>query len=142
MVKAHKGVDLSDTSGSEFGFRFIDKMSLMVKNLSEVSGLNFVLAATPSGPFSSRMAQTDVMNHPKAVVNGEGERVYYTESYKLRDSQEITLEHRITVESMFSPLMNGGCLSSLCIGEYNRDNLSYNMIKIMDSTEMQYLHFI
>jgi len=78
MVKAHKGVDLSDTSGSEFGFRFIDKMSLMVKNLSEVSGLNFVLAATPSGPFSSRMAQTDVMNHPKAVVNGEGERVYYT----------------------------------------------------------------
>lgn len=142
MVKAHTDVELTEKQGLDFGLRFIEKMGAMVKTLSDVSGLNFVLAAAPSNSFSNRMAQTDLMNHPKAVVNGEGENVFYTPSFRLRQSDGVTLEERINVESMFSPLMNGGSLSSFSLGEYTLDNISMNIIRIANTTDIQYLNFI
>jgi ribonucleoside-triphosphate reductase len=142
MVKAHIDLKMDEKSGLEFGLRFVEKMSSLVKQLGDVSGLNFVLASAPENSFSSKMAQTDLMNHPKAVVNGEGENVYYTHSYKLKQSSEITLEQRIEVESLFSPLMNGGSLASFNLGEYNTDNLSYNLARLLGNTEIQYFNFV
>ncbi|MBM3308977.1 MAG: anaerobic ribonucleoside-triphosphate reductase [Candidatus Altiarchaeales archaeon] len=142
VVKAHTDNELSEKSGLQFGLRFVEKMSLLVKQLGDVSGLNFVLASTPENSFSGKMAQTDLMNHPQAVVNGEGESVYYTESYKLRQSSEVTLEQCIEAESLFSPLMNGGSLASLNLGEYSADNLSYNLARLLGNTEIQYFNFV
>jgi ribonucleoside-triphosphate reductase len=141
MVKAHTGMEMHDKDGLEFGMRFVEKMSLMVKNLSDVSGLNFVLADATPDSFSTKMARTDLANHPKAVVNGEGESVYYTNSFRMRSSVKPAFEDCIGLESMFSPLMNGGSLSKLALHEMTPDAVSKAICDAVKNTEIQYLTF-
>jgi len=142
MIKAHTDLDLSDPQGMEFGRDFIEKMSFLTRKLGEASGLNFVLAASPENSSASRMAHIDFLNHPKAVVNGDGEDVYYTNSFRPAGTASMALEDLIRVESLFSPLMNGGSLSSFRLPHYTPDTLSLNMARIVQNTDIQYFNFL
>jgi anaerobic ribonucleoside-triphosphate reductase len=142
MVKAHTGQDYSEKQGFEFGISFIEKMQGLLKRLSESSGLNFVMAAVPFNSFSNRMARIDMANHPKALVQGGGEDVFYTDSFRPPVSLGLSMEDRMQVESVFSPLMNGGVLSSFSLDEWTPDALSFNIMKAITQTDIQYFNFV
>jgi len=142
MVKAHTDCDLSDEHGLDFATAFIQKMQETVKQLSDSSGLNFVMAAATSNSFSHRMASIDRANHPKAVVHGAGENVFYTNSFRLPDTSGISLDDSLRVESVFSPFMNGGVLSSFRLDDRTPDALSFNIMKVIANTSVQYFTFV
>ena len=141
MVKAHTDLSLTEDDGRDFAFRFMERMSSLVKNLSDVSGLKFVLTSIQSNSHSTRMAETDLVNHPKAVVSYYGPQPFYTSSFRPFED-EISVETLIETEGMFSPFMNGGHLTSLDLKDYSLDNLSFNLMRIAGNSEVQYLKFV
>ncbi len=120
MLKAFLGEELHESSNAwKFGLKVIKFMLDTAIEWSRETGLRWVITQTPAESTAYRFARLDKKYFPNAVVQGEGDSVYYTNSSHCRVSANIPLFERLKIEGAFHPLCNGGMMAHVWMGESN-----------------------
>jgi ribonucleoside-triphosphate reductase len=124
MLKFHLGEELHESKEAwKFGLRVVRFMTREVKKLD--SGHRYALVQTPAESCAHRLALIDLRQFGrKALVKGERRRkvVYYTNSSHLYVGARIPLWRRIKIESSFHPLVQGGAIMHVWLGEAEPDS--------------------
>ena len=145
MLKYHLGEELHESDNAwRFGLKVMKFMKNVVAEFREKTKLNFSLARTPAESSAYRLAQIDLRRYNgKAVVNGDGEFAYYTNSFHVRPSAAVPLWKRLKIEGSFHPLTDGGAMSHVWLGEANPNFEALNELtkKIALRTAIQYFAF-
>jgi len=144
-VKAHTGEELHESDNAwKFGLKAMKAMKDTVAQFREETKLNFTLARTPAESSAYRLAQIDLKKYgDKAVVNGENESAYYSNSFHTRPSADIPLWKKLTIEGAFHPLTDGGAMSHVYLSEKNPspEGIYELTKKIATKTAIQYFAF-
>jgi ribonucleoside-triphosphate reductase len=122
MLKAHVGVELHSEEAWRFGLKFIKHMVDRSTEFSQETGFRFGCIQTPAESCAYRLALIDrKLYGDKAVVQGDliNGSPYYTNSSHIRPSAAIPLLDRINIESSFHPLLRGGVILHVWLGENN-----------------------
>lgn len=125
MVKLLTGDEMHESNDSwKTGLRVIKHMSDKVDELKETTPHRWGMVQTPAESSSFRMAQLDLKNYPKKVyMQGDTKTgdVYYTNSSHINYSANIPLFDRLKMDSSFHPLVQGGAISHIWLGESEPD---------------------
>ncbi len=126
MLKVHTGKELHEGEDSwKFGLKVIKAMTDIAKEFSAETGARFVTSRTPAESCSYRLASIDLKEmNGKAAVQGDRAKkaVYYTNGNHVRPSADIPLFDRIRIESSFCPILMGGTMTHVWLGESNPDS--------------------
>ncbi len=119
MLQAYLGEELHESDEAwKFGLKVVKFMLDTAVEWSKESGLRWVITQTPAESTAYRFARLDRKYFgSKAIVRGEGNSIYYTNSSHCRVSAEIPLFDRLRIEGSFHPLCNGGMMAHVWIGE-------------------------
>ncbi|MEM5804339.1 MAG: anaerobic ribonucleoside-triphosphate reductase [Candidatus Aenigmatarchaeota archaeon] len=147
MVKAHTGKEIHESRDSwMFGLRVMKYLKDKVAKLREETGMNFALARTPAESCSHRLARIDYRRFgERAVVQGDKNTnsIYYTNSFQVRPSADVSLFQRLQLEGAFHPLTDGGAMSHAWLGERNPEPEALMKLtkKIATQTAIQYFAY-
>jgi len=122
MLKAHVGTELHNEYAWRFGLKFMRHMVERSNEFSEETGFRFGTLQTPAESCAYRLALIDrKLYGNKAVVQGDlvNGSPYYTNSSHVRPSAGIPLLDRINIEASFHPLLRGGVILHVWLGENN-----------------------
>ncbi|MBU5574896.1 MAG: anaerobic ribonucleoside-triphosphate reductase [Candidatus Aenigmarchaeota archaeon] len=123
MLKAHLGYELHESKDAwTFGLRVIKEMCDIAKEFNKTNeiGGHFAISRTPAESCSHRLAKIDFKEfNGRAIVQGDKNSgaIYYTNSTHIRPSAEISIWDRIKIESSFHPLLVGGAMLHIWLGE-------------------------
>ncbi|MBW3003182.1 anaerobic ribonucleoside-triphosphate reductase [Candidatus Woesearchaeota archaeon] len=125
MLKSLTGEELHENDSAwKLGLKIINFMSELVKEKQEETGQRWGMVQTPAESASWKFAELDLKNFgDKAVVQGnrESKDVFYTNSSQPNYSANIDLFKRLKIDSSFHPLIKGGVISHVFLGETNPD---------------------
>lgn len=130
------------------------------KHLTKTTGINIAFARTPAETTAQRFAVADLMNpqyseQAKTLVKGDPESainllgtttdlpVYYTNGTHVPPNSKISLPDRIRTESRFFPLVDGGNICHIWLGEHAPDprGLMDMTLNICKNTDLGYFAF-
>ncbi len=161
MVQYHYGKQMHEDRGAlRLAVRAMTEMELYVKELSNREGLNISFSRTPAETVAQRFAVADLLNEEfraKAmkVVKGDLERallmiedtrdlpVYYTNGTHVPPNADISLAERINIEHIFFPIVDGGDIMHIFLGEGYPDprGIKSLAMKIATKTQTGYFAF-
>ncbi len=147
MVKFHVGEEIHESKRAWiFGLKVMKHMKDVVAKFRDETGMNFALARTPAESTANRLAEIDKrMYGNKAIVQGDPgtNSTYYTNSFHVRPSANVSLFKRMKVEGSFHPLTDGGAMSHVWFGEAhpNPEAVMELTKKIALKTAIQYMAF-
>ncbi|MCQ5377602.1 MAG: anaerobic ribonucleoside-triphosphate reductase [Candidatus Methanomethylicia archaeon] len=125
-----------DPSAQKLALKVLIEMDKIRKSYSEATGKKFSIARTPAESAAQRFAVTDLIHYPKLareLVKGDIERalpmlnetkdvpVYYTNGAHVNVSASLPLDQRLAIEQRFFPILKGGDIFHVWLGEANPD---------------------
>jgi len=161
MVQAHTGSQLHESKDAfKLAVRAMTEMELYARELSEKHSMTIALARTPAETTGQRFAVSDLLNKDfrepaKLVVKGDLEDslkrigttrdlpVYYTNGTHVSPGAKITLAQRMEIEHVFFPIVDGGNIFHIWLGESRPDprGLMDMAMKLCRSTQIGYFAF-
>ncbi|MFW9970417.1 MAG: anaerobic ribonucleoside-triphosphate reductase [Candidatus Odinarchaeota archaeon] len=122
-VKSITGYELHENDNAyEFGKKILNYMVAKCNTMTERDQKYYSLWEQPAESSSGRFARLDLKHFPKkAVVQSSGKSAYYTNSGHLRYDAEIPLSVRIKKQGDFHPIVNGGVITHIWLGEQKPD---------------------
>ena len=149
LVRIQKGSQLHENEDARrFGLKVIGRMKDIADQLTKKYGMRFVLVQTPAESTAYRFARLDLKHFsPEAghFVRGNisGGEVYYTNSTLLNVSSPTTPINRIKFEGAFHPLIEGGAVTHIWLGETrpSKESLADFVIKVFQDSENLRLTF-
>jgi len=122
-VKSLTGDELhEDNSAYEQGKRILNYMVAKCNTMTERDGKSYSLWEQPSESTSNRLARLDLKHFPrKAITQSRGTSAYYTNSDHFRYDADISLSERITKQGDLHPIVNGGVITHIWLGEQKPD---------------------
>ncbi|MEE8358598.1 MAG: anaerobic ribonucleoside-triphosphate reductase [Candidatus Hydrothermarchaeales archaeon] len=148
MLKIHTDEELHDSDNAwRFGLNTIQKMGQIASEFKEETGYMFGLSRTPAESSGHRLAKIDLAKYGanKAVVQGDTESggVYYSNSVHVNVAAEIPLFKRLQMEGAFHPLLDGGAMSHVWLGEAYPDPETLNKMteRIVMKTLISYFSY-
>jgi len=145
MVQYHVGKELHESRDAvELGKKVLQAMSIYCKTLSKEHGMKIVLARTPAETVSQRFAVSDMFHtvydkmatnivkgdYVTAIGNAHSTRnlpVFYSNGFAPSVGADISLFERLALENEFWPLIDGGAITHIWLGEE-----SPNPVGLMD----------
>ncbi|MBS7617661.1 anaerobic ribonucleoside-triphosphate reductase, partial [Candidatus Bathyarchaeota archaeon] len=140
MVQYHTGYQLHESDEAvKVAIRLILEMKSYLKELEEKSGFKLALARTPAESCAQRLAVCDLIDPEfgeaaRKVVKGDlesaerlltiGERdvpIYYSNGTHVYVGARIPLLERMRIENRFFPVLNGGNMFHIWLGEASSD---------------------
>ena len=127
MVKFHTGYELHESDDAfSFGSRILKKLSEITEEFKyhpdNTRNMKFSLWQQPAESTSERFARLDLKRFKnKAVYQGSIDAPYYTNSDHLNYSADIPLYDRILRQAEYHPIVKGGVITHLWMGEQNPD---------------------
>ncbi len=104
------------------GKRILDYMVAKCNTMTERDGISYSLWEQPSESSSNRFAKLDLKHFPKkAIPQSNGVSAYYTNSSHLRYDADIPLSERIRKQGDYHPIVNGGVITHIWLGEQKPD---------------------
>ncbi|MDV0446994.1 hypothetical protein MsAg5_08620 [Methanosarcinaceae archaeon Ag5] len=163
MVQYHTGSSIYESKDSyKFAIRVMYEMKMYAQKLSQENGIEIALARTPAETTAQRFAVSDLL-HPeyagkaecnmngdvelakRELANGSGKDlpVYYTNGTHVPPSADISIIERINVEQTFFPIVDGGNILHIWLGEGNPDpqGLQEMAMHIAKNTHTGYFAF-
>ena len=124
-VLAHTGNELHETKESyEFGTKILQHLLKRCLEYSVENQKNFSLWEQPAESTATRFAKLD-LKHFKDKVMYQGDistgSIYYTNSDHLNYAANISLPERIQKQSKFHPIVKGGVITHMWLGESHPD---------------------
>ena len=122
-VKSLTGFELHEnTSTYELGKRILEFMVAKCNFMSERDGISYSLWQQPAESSSNRFARLDLKHFPKkAIPQSRGISAYYTNSDHIRYDADIPLSKRIQLQADYHPIVNGGVITHIWLGEQKPD---------------------
>jgi len=161
MVQYHTGKQMHESEEAlRLAVRAMTEMELYAKELCRRHDMNIRLARTPAESCAQRFAVADLLHEgtrEKAikVVKGDVERalaliektrdlpIYYTNGTHVPPSADIPLTDRIKIEHIFFPIVDGGNIFHIFMGESYPDpqGIKRLAMKIAKNTQIGYFAF-
>lgn len=161
MVQYHYGKQIHEEEGAlRFAIRAMTEMELYVKELSRREDIPISFSRTPAETVVQRFAVADILQkefRDKAltVVKGDIERtltdinetrdlpIYYTNGTHVSQNADISLADRIKTEHIFFPIVDGGNIMHIFLGEGYPDprGIKSLALKIAKDTQTGYFAF-
>ena len=139
MVQFHTGKQMHESKEAwKLAVRAMTEMEIYGKKLSQQHGMTIALARTPAETTAQRFAVSDLIHEEfrecaEKVVKGDLDAVkknvqrtrdlpvYYTNGTHLPPSAEVTLFERAKLEHVFFPIVDGGNIFHIFLGEATPD---------------------
>ncbi|MDI6811147.1 MAG: anaerobic ribonucleoside-triphosphate reductase [archaeon] len=161
MVQYHYGKQIHEDKGAlRLAVRAMTEMELYAKELSKREGMTISFARTPAETVAQRFAVADILDKQfrekaRKVVKGDVERalslihetrdlpIYYTNGTHVPPSANISLAERINIEHIFFPIVDGGNIMHIFLGEGYPDpqGIKSLVLKIAKNTQTGYYAF-
>lgn len=161
LVQYHYGKQMhEDTGALRLAIRVMTEMELYAKELSEREGMEISFARTPAETVAQRFAVADILNKEfrekvLKVAKGDVEKalsqinetrdlpVYYTNGTHVPPNADISLAERIKIEHIFFPIVDGGDIMHIFLGEGYPDSRGIKSLamKIARCTQTGYYAF-
>ena len=129
-VLAHTGYELHENPGAyKLGVEILRHLSKkceeftdesLVNSTKENPGVKFSLWEQPAESTAERFAKLDLIHYPKQAIplgDRETRSVYYTNSDHLNYAANIPLFDRIDKQAEFHPIVQGGVITHIWMGE-------------------------
>ncbi|MBP2030192.1 ribonucleoside-triphosphate reductase [Methanohalophilus levihalophilus] len=135
MVQYHTGSQIHESKDSfKVAVRAMTEMEMYARELSQKHGVEIALARTPAETTGQRFGVSDLLHEEyreqaKAVLKGDIEvalrdikksrnlPVYYTNGTHVPPGANIPLTERIKYEHVFFPIVDGGNIMHIWLGE-------------------------
>lgn len=127
MVQYHTGQELHESDNSyNFGKKVLQFLSDRTEEFKyhphNTQKIKFSLWEQPSESSSERFAKLDLRHYKnKVLFQGTKDSPYYTNSSHLNYDADIPLFERILKQAEFHPIVKGGVITHLWMGEQNPD---------------------
>jgi anaerobic ribonucleoside-triphosphate reductase len=161
MVQHHIGKQIYESEDARrLAIRAMFEMKFYAKELSEKYGMEIALARTPAETTAQRFAVSDLLhaeyrkcaepiikgNVPVALSRIHETRdlpVYYTNGTHVPPSADVSLPQRIKLEETFFPIVDGGNILHIWLGEAAPDphGLKEFAMNIAKNTQVGYFAF-
>ncbi len=161
MVQHHTGKQMHESEDARrLAIRAMYEMKFYAKELSKQHGMELALARTPAETTAQRFAVSDLLhaeyrkcaepiikgNVPEALKHIHETRdlpVYYTNGIHVPPNAEVTLPQRIKLEEPFFPIVDGGNILHIWLGEAAPDphGLKELAMNIAKNTQVGYFAF-
>lgn len=161
MVQYHYGKQMHEDKGAlRLAVRAMTEMELYVKELTEREGFEISFSRTPAETVAQRFAVADLLNEEfrekaMTVVKGDLPRalelmgktrdlpIYYTNGTHVPPNADISLAKRISIEHIFFPIVDGGDIMHIFLGEGYPDwrGIKSLAMKIATKTQTGYFAF-
>jgi ribonucleoside-triphosphate reductase len=137
LTKLFTGFGLSQDAGAlDFGVGVVKRMKETVVGLREDSGINFVLAATPSMKCGKRLCEIDRRRFGREDFN------CYTNSFRPAVCSKLSFDDVLRVESPFHQLCFGGAVSSFPIDGLSPDRLVDSVSRVVSDSSVQAFNYV
>jgi anaerobic ribonucleoside-triphosphate reductase len=161
MVQHHTGAQMHESRDAfKLAVRTMTEMDLYCKELSQKHGMEIALARTPAETTCQRFAVSDLLHaeyagYAEEVIKGDMETaknelrstrdlpVYYTNGTHVPPGANISLIDRINIEHTFFPIVDGGNILHIWMGEGSPDprGLKDFAMRIARNTQVGYFAF-
>lgn len=122
-VKSLTGYELHQANTAyNLGKQILNYMVAKCNTMTERDKKYYSLWEQPSESTSNRLARLDLKHFPKkAIVQSSGKSAYYTNSDHFRYDAKIPLSERIKKQGDLHPIVNGGVITHIWLGEQKPD---------------------
>ncbi|MFX0105344.1 MAG: anaerobic ribonucleoside-triphosphate reductase, partial [Candidatus Hodarchaeota archaeon] len=122
-VESLTGYELhEDDTAYELGKKILNYMVAKCNTMTKRDEKYYSLWEQPSESTSNRLARLDLKHFPKkAIVRSSGKSSYYTNSDHFRYDAKIPLSERIKKQGDLHPIVNGGVITHIWLGEQKPD---------------------
>jgi ribonucleoside-triphosphate reductase (formate) len=122
-VQSLTGSELHENSDAySLGKKILAYMTAKCNTMTERDGKSYSLWEQPSESSSGRFARLDLKHFPeKAIPQSSGSSAYYTNSDHFRYDADIPLFERIIKQGDYHPIVNGGVITHIWLGEQKPD---------------------
>jgi ribonucleoside-triphosphate reductase len=161
MVQHHTGSQLHESREAFIlAVRAMTEMEIYARELSARNGMTIALARTPAETTGQRFAVADLLTkeyreHAATVVKGDLDRgfemlgstrdlpIYYTNGTHVAPGANIPLAKRMEIEHVFFPIVDGGNIFHIWLGEQRPDprGLMEMAMKLCQTTQIGYFAF-
>jgi anaerobic ribonucleoside-triphosphate reductase len=161
MVEAHTGAQLHESKDAfRFAVRAMTEMECFARELSERNHMTIALARTPAETTGQRFAVSDLLNKEfrdtaRTVIKGDIKRglemlgttrdlpIYYTNGTHVSPAASIPLSKRMEIEHVFFPIVDGGNIFHIWLGESRPDprGLMDMSMQLCKNTQIGYFAF-
>ncbi|HII00819.1 TPA: anaerobic ribonucleoside-triphosphate reductase [Methanosarcinaceae archaeon] len=161
MVQYHTGYQMHESPAAyKLAIRAMFEMKMYAQKLSEETGMEIALARTPAETTAQRFAVSDMLHKEyadKAELTIKGNLdaamreihdthdlpIYYTNGTHIPPGADISLVDRINYEHTFFPVVDGGNIMHIWLGEGNPDpdGLQELAMHIAKNTQTGYFAF-
>jgi ribonucleoside-triphosphate reductase len=161
MVQHHTGYQMHESDvAKQLAIRAMFEMDIYAKELSELHGIEIALARTPAETTCQRFAVSDLLHteyreYAMKVIKGDVEAaisdlsetrdlpVYYTNGTHVPPGANISLPERIGLEHVFFPIVDGGNILHIFMGEGHPDarGLKEFAMNLARNTQVGYFAF-
>ncbi len=161
MVQHHTGMEMHNNEDARrLAIRAMFEMKFYAKELSQKYGMEIALARTPAETTAQRFAVSDLLHKEyrrcaEPIIKGNVKEalkrisetrdlpVYYTNGTHIPPSAEVSLPQRIKLEEVFFPIVDGGNILHIWLGEAAPDphGLKEFAMSIAKNTQVGYFAF-
>ncbi|HSQ94360.1 MAG TPA: anaerobic ribonucleoside-triphosphate reductase [Methanoregula sp.] len=161
MVQHHTGKQLHESRDAfRLAIRAMTEMELYGRELSRRNNMTIALARTPAETTGQRFAVADLLDRryhdfAKAVIKGDLDEglvllgksrdlpIYYTNGTHVAPGANVPLTKRMEVEHVFFPIVDGGNIFHIWLGEARPDprGLMDMAMKLCRNTQIGYFAF-
>lgn len=161
MVQHHTGKQLHESKEAfRLAIRAMTEMEIYSRELSRKNNMTIALARTPAETTAQRFAVADLLDRryhdfAKAVIKGDLEEgleqlgksrdlpIYYTNGTHVAPGANVPLTKRMEVEHVFFPIVDGGNIFHIWLGEARPDprGLMDMAMKLCRNTQIGYFAF-
>ncbi len=161
MVQHHTGHQLHESHEAwVLAIRAMTEMEIYAKELSSRNNMTIALARTPAETTGQRFAVADLLSKEyrdsaRKVIKGDLEQglsmlgksrdlpLYYTNGTHVAPSANIPLAKRMEIEHVFFPIVDGGNIFHIWLGEQRPDpgGLMDMAMKLCRNTQIGYFAF-
>ncbi len=122
-VKSLTGYELHEhDTAYELGKKILSYMVAKCNSMTERDNKYYSLWEQPAESTANRLAKLDLKHFPKkAIPQSHGNTAYYTNSDHFRYDAGISLSERIKKQGEFHPIVNGGVITHIWLGEQKPD---------------------
>jgi anaerobic ribonucleoside-triphosphate reductase len=122
-VKSLIGFELHENDiAYNFGKKILEYMVIKSNSMTDRDGKSYSLWQQAEESIARRLALLDLKHFPKqAIPQSIGDSAYYTNSDHIRYDANIPLSHRIRLQGNFHPIVSGGVITHIWLGEQKPD---------------------